>query len=340
MATQDGKERVYTNVHGGAGVVGGLQNAGAAVQRTGPTPQQDNATEAKKKATDALKKKFMAAGGGTAGPSTRKAKMMSPAMKGMVTQIIGAAGGVAGNRMAQIEKLMPQKKPELISYETNPNMDWRQAAAINQERTRGFNEERTTAIDTIGGMGRADITGQAGMDQMQQRGANQLAATEQIGKNRMVQIGATGEQNRATQKQALIMGHKNTMDLAGQKNIWDKEGDNRNLITQAMTRGAHMDVQARNTYNTPGEFDIGGIPQVPQQAQKSPQQTYVNPQFDKEGVQRPGTGVWTAPPPKMEPPGEGFDPNNPSPGNRAYLENLLNTGQVDLYDQIVQQYGL
>jgi hypothetical protein len=278
MATADKDKKVYTNVHGG--------RTGAA-QLVKPVPTNQGAPV--NQGTSDAKKRFFAA----VSPSEKKAKMMPQSMQGMAKQVMGQAGEAATRRISQIQSLMPQKKPELISYETNPNMDWRQAAALNQEAMRGYNAERGAVIGEMGGMGRADITGQHGMDQVNQRGANQLATTAAIGNNRMNQIAATGSENRNT----LATGHQNTMDKVGQDNIYAKEKDNRAFITSAMSRGATMDETAQNAYNTPGAFDpdINGIT-IPLKQQKQQNPIYVQPKFDKNDALRPGTGQWAQPP--------------------------------------------
>jgi len=282
MASKDKDKTVLTNLKGGR--TGAAQLAKAPV----PTNQKIPVNQA---ANDA-KKRFMSA----VAPSEKKAKMMPAPMQQMARQVTGAAQSTANNRMAQIQQLMPQKKPELISYETNPNMDWRQAAALNQESMKGYNAERGAVINQMGGMGRADVTGQHGMDQTQQRGANLLATTAATGQNKLNQIDATGGQNRQT----MMTGHGNAMAQGAQDNIYGKEKDNRSFITSAMSRGATMDETAQNAYNTPGAFDtdITGIT-VPQKQQKQQNPIFVRPQFDpksKTGEPRPGTGQWVQPP--------------------------------------------
>jgi len=336
MATADKGKKVYTNVHGG--------RTGAA-QLAKPVPTNQGAPV--NQGTSDAKKRFFAA----VDPSAKKANMRPQSMQGMARQVMGAGGAVASNRMAQVQKLMPQKKPELISFETNPNMDWRQAAALNQTAMRGYNTERDAVIGEMGNMGRADIAGQHGMDQVNQRGANQLATTAAIGKNRMNQIAATGSENRNT----LATGHQNTMDKVGQENIYAKEKDNRAFITNAMSRGATMNETAQNAYNTPGAFDtdINGIT-IPQKQQKQQNPIYVKPQFNPkagkgEDPLRPGTGQWVQPPGNQaQQAGLGgsvglspeFNPVSPSPADEAVLRQLHATGQFDLLRQIEEQYGL
>lgn len=328
MAIKEDERKVFTNVHGGT--VGGKQPAVQAI-----SPAQV--------AANAAKKRFMKAGSGL---SQKKANMMPKSMQGMASQVMGQAGQAATRRISQVQSLMPQKKPELISYETNPNMDWRQAAALNQEAMKGYNSERGVVIGAIGGMGRADIAGQAGMDQVKQRGANLLASGAQVGRNRLNQVAAQGNEIRKTGVQT----NANTAANNAQQNIWNKEKDNRNLITQALTRGAPMNEQAQNAYNTGGEhnIDISGM-QIPQRPVPQQKQIYVQPKFDKDGVVRQGTGVWAMPPGQnaaqairggqqqrgLSP---GFDPMNPSQEDSAYLRSLAESGQYDLLQQIEQQY--
>ena len=278
MATADKGKKVYTNVHGG--------RTGAA-QLAKPVPTNQGAPV--NQGTSDAKKRFFAA----VSPSEKKAKMMPQSMQGMAKQVMGQAGEAATRRISQIQSLMPQKKPELISYETNPNMDWRQAAALNQEAMRGYNAERGAVIGEMGGMGRAEITGQHGMDQVNQRGANQLATTAAAGQNKLNQISAMGGQSRQTK----TMDHGNAMETLNQQNVYNKEKDNRGFITSAMSRGDIMDETAQNAYNTPGAFDtdINGITISPKQ-QKQQNPTYVRPQFNKDGTLRPGTGQWVQPP--------------------------------------------
>ena len=274
MATADKGKKVYTNVHGG--------RTGAA-QLAKPVPTNQGAPV--NQGTSDAKKRFFAA----VSPSEKKAKMMPHSMQGMAKQVMGEAGSTANNRMAQIQKLMPQKKPELISYETNPNMDWRQAAAINQSAMGGYNQERQAVINQVGGMGRADVTGQHGMDQTQQRGANQLATTAAAGQNKLNQISAMGGQSRQTK----TMDHGNAVETLNQQNVYNKEKDNRGFITSAMSRGAIMDETAQNAYNTPGAFDtdINGITisskqQKPRPKPKGPRQLTFNERRELEGLPR------------------------------------------------------
>ena len=191
-------------------------------------------------------------------------------------------------------------------------------------------------------------TGQ--MDQMQQRGANQLATTAAVGQNRLAQIGATGEENRKNTMLSLTQGHKNAMEASAQDNIYAKEKDNRAFITSAMSRGATMDETAQNAYNTPGAFDpdINGIT-IPGKQQKQQNPIYVKPQFDKNDVLRPGTDKWVQPPgSQAQQAGLGgsvglspdFNPAEPSPADEAILRQLHATGQFDLLRQIEEQYGL
>jgi len=134
----------------------------------------------------------------------------------------------------------------------------------------------------------------------------------QRGVQEMAQIGARGTSTRAL---ATHQGQI-TADAAEQQNIWGKEKDNRKFGADYVMKGGRADATVQNLYNNPGtsDADISGIQQIPQK-QVPPKRSYVQPKFDKDGVMRPGTGMWTTAPMSagsamgggQQP---GFDPGN------------------------------
>ncbi len=218
-----------------------------------------------------------------------------------------------------------------VAQLTAANIENKKAAMINAraksrdvDQQMGLQQNRQQAIISLQGM----------------KGGQGRANTLLSGQNAMNLAAERGLQARKTNsaQNAFTLGQDE------QKNTWSKEKDNRAFVTGAMTRGATMDAQAQNAYNTPGSqnVDITGM-QVPQKAPVQQKSTYVQPQFDKDGGQRPGTGLWATPPAQQ---GEGtglskdFNPASPSPEDEAYLRNLAATGQFELLRQLEAQYGL
>jgi hypothetical protein len=208
-------------------------------------------------------------------------------------------------------------------------------AAQTGANARMKDVNQKAALQMMSQQGDLDVQGMRGN---QQRSNTLLQGQNAV--NLATERGAQGRQTNQIQNQF-------TADQGEQKNIWNKEGDNRAFVTNAMTRGVPIDAQMQNVYNTPGTSDaeMTGT-QVPAKPVPPTKPTWVNPQFDNNGEMRPGTGQFVSPPGAQQQQqgatggvSKGFNPQEPSPEDEAYLRNLAATGQYDLLRQIEAQYN-
>ena len=198
-------------------------------------------------------------------------------------QVAPNRGSVANQRMGQMKRFTQEKKPQLISYETNPNMDWRQAAALNQANIDGYNRNRGNAITAMGGIAGDDVSGQAQMEATRQRGQNQLAVTAMQG----------GNQQRQREGVAELEGRRNTWNknAAERENKWNREAANKSAAFDLMKSGVPGS-QAQTVMQS-GEFepDVSGVV-IPGEQPDSPNQHFAPHQYDNNGELRPGTGQY------------------------------------------------
>jgi len=120
------------------------------------------------------------------------------------------------------------KEPELISYETNPNMDWRQAAAINETRTRGYEAQKLAAGNNASDEEIANLMSKTKLAEQ---------GMKQDGKNFRLD-----DLNKFTTKRDKIM--------AG----FDEEHDERVAASSLATAGARGPAGAKSKYIEP-KFD-------------------------------------------------------------------------------------
>ena len=329
MAAKADKKTIYTNVHGG---------------RLGP--RQQSLHRAQSGTAQEYERKFRGA------VSSGRA---SQAM-GMVSRMGSGGGGMIAAPTPRSNSSMAKKAMEVLYVKPQVSRLSGLTADQNAQLTRdsvirSMRQNQKVAAGIVDRQAQSESAmantvqrGQNSLANTALQNSNSIANTVLQGKNQRTAAAVKGDQDRIT----LGVADKYERGRDEQKNRWAKQKDNRSFVTQALTRGVPMDAQAQNAYNTPGshDIDINGM-QVPQKQAPAPKQIYVKPQFDKDGSQRPGTGIWTSPPGGLV--GQegavsglssGFDPMKPTPEDEAYLRNLAATGQYDLLRQIEVQYRL
>jgi len=298
--TNDKKKKVYSNLATGAGT--SVVSSGPMIQREPMSP-----------AEQAFR-----------GPVAKPARVVMAENAAGNSNPVSPRGDVANKRMSQMRNIFSLKKPEMISFKTNPNMDWRQAASLNKSAVDGYNQTRSAAVSAMGGVANQDVSGQASMDATKQRGQNVLANTMATDANAQKNTRLNAELNA----QAAETQDSRTVKAAERQNSWDKAKANREAGFRLMEQGVPGS-QAQQIMSA-GEFDADVTnTTVPSDPVKPQRQHFAPHQYDNNGELRPGTGQY------YQAPGEDGGATQPAP--QAAIQNLIDDPASA--DAFFEKYG-
>ena len=262
--------------------------------------------------------------------------------------------------------------PANLSQNVGGNFSRKERAA--RVGSRRIQNQRLLAKMAAGikekGMGEEGQTARMGMRNQAMLADTGLRNQGMMARERLSNKSAMDRQRASTKGRMAELDKRYGYDkeLAEKKNIWDKEKSNRQFVGGLAKMGVPIDERMMNAYNQEGNFgvDLSGV-QVPREAER-PKQTYIQPKFDKEGNQYPGTGMWTTAPGEgmtglvgdetdqlaegqdvdemstsilmkqySDELGPDFDPRNPTPAQRNVLIRARREAP-DVFNRIRQQY--
>lgn len=213
-----------------------------------------------------------------------------------------------------------------------------------QQQLLGSQEGRKTELGKTA-MQQAGRLAETKMRGKQQLGADQFKA-EEAAKQRefgLSEIGKRGEEQRKTLGVQQGFAREEAERAGGEKMM--------GLGLKAMLGG--LSGPGVDTMLGAGERPLRAVDfQRPLAPPKAPEQTFVQPKFNKKGEQLPGTGIWTTPPVAGQGVsdddrttidavlgGESFNPEKPTTQQRNYLNLLERTGRGDIVDDFMKRYG-
>lgn len=222
-----------------------------------------------------------------------RAPVARPANTGRSTTLVGNRTSPGLGPVRQSSRVQPPQPPDLITYETNPNIDAKTAQAINTARIKGYQ-------DRLGNVQQA----QSALENTVQQGRNSLGVAQQAGRN---QLATTGLSNQGAMARQVVSGaqakdrlgianqftgseseknYRRELEKLGVLNTYDSEAANRKAGVDYILGGGNP--QDATSFFNAGQFgpDLTGVDPITQPA-KPPTTQFIKSSGGLGGTELP-----------------------------------------------------